>query len=155
MSTNCSFTQSFSGFAATEIIRFRDEVMADEANCGDCCDAIIEGFARVPFGLAFAGLFVANVIEGIARIFFALVTLPVALFKDGQNFYSRVSMAGLLNTLGSLPVIAHAFFANICQKSIQLALVNDAVFQNEMLGRQFQQGVELGGAFAASLFSQR
>ena len=118
MCTNCSFTQSPSGILARELITMRDEDFAEKRNEKDCCTLFMKGVMTVGMSMMLGALFITNVIEALARLFFAAVTLPFACCDDGVNFYKKISVQGVINAFNSLSLIAYAFFANFYEDSL-------------------------------------
>jgi len=115
MCTNCSFSQPLSGFLANRLMFSRYFIMNEGEDDG-WTTCLIETPIKVGFGVAFAALFVVNVVETIARFFFALLTLPVGFFS--KETYEKIAMRGMVNTFNSMTDLARFFFANIFESRV-------------------------------------
>ena len=134
MCINCSFSSSPTKAAANWLIKTRDECvnedMAERPNedgCDSCCKGFAKGCTKFAFGFYSSLLLAVSVVGAVARVFFAVVTLPIAFFDDGKEFYKRVSMQGLINSFDAVKLLTYAFFANFFEKSITIAHVNDSL----------------------------
>ena len=129
MCTDFSYRQSISGTLLYALTLERNRVINDEKDvCRECCPSpIVTGLYKCGYGLGIAMFFALNVVEALAKLFFALITLPVVLFEDGKEFYKKVSMQSMINSFDSLTWMAYAFFANIYENRISRYSLNDRI----------------------------